>query len=596
MSEQALKQNRPQRILLSGVFGPYGVDDAFGRKENIMELFHNQVTKAQEMASWRFHHLSYGLYFLAANVNADVTVLDFPTQKRFVEELRNGYDVVGISFITPNFLKAQEMARLTRQTSPNSTIVIGGHGAAIEGVEDLIDCDHVVKGEGIRWLRSFLGEDPDAPFVHPTLPTLERQAIFGVPFPGHGASLLVPGVGCVNGCKFCCTSHFFGRTYTAYLSTGKQIFETAKRLADERGSDELFVMDENFLKDRQRAQDLLDEMERHQRYFTFLIFSSAEAITDFGIDNLVRLGVKFVWIGFEASTSKGNFKKNEGIDARTLTQELRDRGIIVLASGILCQEHHTQENIQTDIDFLVGLEADLVQFMLLTPLPVTSLYQDHKRRGILRENLPYEEWHGQKHLTYRHPEFPGDSAEKWLMAAFRQDYEVNSSSMYRVVETVLRGYRRLAALPQRDACLDLRMEQLRQRTLEYSGILPLVRRYAVNELERTRAIALDREIAKVFGAPSIKERLRRIVIQAVAMRWKLRCRLFGDVIQRPTIVTKFKADVKNMAAVSRKTIQFSRVKEAFETLLPVVPLPLPIASKRTEASMAQEAKGIEHSG
>jgi len=556
---------RPQRVLLSGVFGPFGVDDAYGRKENIMELFHNQITKAQEMGSWRFQHRSFGLYFLAANINADVTVLDFPSRKRFMQELKKGYDIVGISFITPNFLKAKEMTRLTRQISPESTIVLGGHGAAIDGVEHLIDCDHVVKGEGIRWLRSFLGEDPDAPFVHPTLSISERQAAFGVPFPGVGANLLVPGVGCVNGCKFCSTTHFFGRKYTPYLSTGRQLFETAQRIADERGIDEFFVMDENFLKDTQRAKELLAEMELHQRYFTFHIFSSAEAITAFGVDNLVRLGVNFVWIGFEASSSQGNFEKNKGIDAKRLTKELRDRGIIVLASGILCQEHHTQENIQTDIDFLVGLEADLVQFMLLTPLPVTALYQDHKRRGLLREDLPFEEWHGQKYLTFRHPEFPGESSEEWIWAAFRKDYEVNSSSMYRVVETVYRGYRHLAALPQRDACLESRMEQFRRRTLEYAGILPLVAKYAVNEIERTRAIALNREIAKLFGKPSMKERLRRVVIRAMALRWNLRCRLFGDVIQPPTIVTKYKADEKNITGVSSKIVPFPCVKEPLET-------------------------------
>ena len=64
-----------KRILLTGVFGPFGVDDAYGRKENIMELFHNQVTKAQGLASFRFHHRSFGLYFIAANLDADVTVL-----------------------------------------------------------------------------------------------------------------------------------------------------------------------------------------------------------------------------------------------------------------------------------------------------------------------------------------------------------------------------------------------------------------------------------------------------------------------------------------------------------------------------------------
>ncbi|MDD5678358.1 MAG: hypothetical protein PHW60_10275 [Kiritimatiellae bacterium] len=35
------------RILLCSVFGPFGVDDAYGRKENLMELYHNQVTRIQ---------------------------------------------------------------------------------------------------------------------------------------------------------------------------------------------------------------------------------------------------------------------------------------------------------------------------------------------------------------------------------------------------------------------------------------------------------------------------------------------------------------------------------------------------------------------
>ena len=327
-------KERP-RVLFAGMFGPYGVDDEYGRKENVMELFHNQVTRSQGPASFRFHHRSFGLYFLAANVEAEVTVLDFPSRARFVRELAAGYDVVGLSFIAPNFSKAREMARLTREHAPGATIVLGGHGTAVEGVEEQIDCDHVVRGEGIRWLRSFLGEDPDAPLVHPALPSTERQSIFGVPVPGPTASLLVPGVGCVNGCNFCATTHFFGKRYTPFLSTGRELFDTACRVADERGTDSFFIMDENFLKDRERALELIAEMERHERYFTFHVFSSAETLVAFGVENLVRLGVDFVWVGLESASAQGTYAKNEGIDARALVRELRDHGISVLASGIL---------------------------------------------------------------------------------------------------------------------------------------------------------------------------------------------------------------------------------------------------------------------
>lgn len=552
LSPKAPEQSRTKKVLLSSVFGPYGVDNAYGRKENIMELFHNQVTKGQGIGSWRFHHRSYGLYLLAANIKADVTVLDFPSYKRFIRELKKGYDIVGISFITPNFLKAQEMARLVRKLAPKSTIVLGGHGAAIEGVKQLIDCDHVIKGEGIGPLRSLLGQNPGAPIAHPALPSVERMSAFGVPFPGVGPILLVTGVGCVNGCKFCATSHFFDRRYTHYISTGKQLFNAASKISDEMGNDEFFIMDENFLKDRQRADELLAEMEKHQRYFRFLMFSSAEAIHGFGIDNLVRLGVSLIWIGVEASGTEGNFEKNRGVDARELIQQLRSRGIAALASGILCQEHHTQQTIQKDIDFMVGLEADLVQFMLLTPLPVTALYEDHNKRGLLRWDLPFEEWHGQKYLSYNHPEFPGDSAEKWVQAAFRQDYEVNSSSMYRFAETALRGYLYLSSISRRDACLELRWRQAREKAILYGSMLPVVAKYAINEIERKRAIALDQEMVNAFGKPGAGQKLRRAIIPLLTMRWKLRCLLRGDVIQPQTIVTKFKAHPDKVASISNK--------------------------------------------
>jgi len=449
--------------------------------------------------------------------------------------------VVGLSFIAPNFVKAREMARLTRRHAPGATIVLGGHGAAIEGVQQRIDCDHVVKGEGIRWMREHLGQDPEAPIEHPALPTTEYQRVLGLPVPGPTSSVLVPGVGCVNGCSFCCTSHFFGLEYTSYVSSGRRLFELARGIADERGSDVFFVMDENFLKDKQRALDFIDQMDRHQRYFSFYLFSSAETIVDFGIENLVRLGVTFLWVGFESKTRKGDFAKNDGIDAKALVRELRDHGISVLASGILCMEHHTPENMQEDIDYLVGLEADLVQFMLLMPLPVTRVYKRFERKGMLRTELPFEEWHGQKMLPWRHPAFPGDEAEKWLGAAFDQDYRENSSSFYRFCQTALRGYETLASTDDRDPNLEARMQQMAERAREYGLALPVVADAPVNDLERRRVRALLADLREMLGPLTLAEKAKRAAAHVIAAAWRVRLRLFGDEIQPKTIVTRYEA-------------------------------------------------------
>src|SRR5262245_22369589 len=128
------------RILLSSVFGPYARDDEHGsRAINPMELYHNQVTRAQGVYSLRMFHRSWGLMLIQANLEAPCRLLDFPSRERFVEELRtHAYDVVGIGAILPNLEKVRAMCRLVREHQPNATIVVGGHVANHPGLRDRI--------------------------------------------------------------------------------------------------------------------------------------------------------------------------------------------------------------------------------------------------------------------------------------------------------------------------------------------------------------------------------------------------------------------------------------------------------------------------
>ena len=72
------------RVLLSSVFGPYAQDDEFGsRAINPMELYHNQVTRAQGGFSLRMFHRSWGIMMIQQNISAPCAVLDFPTARIF---------------------------------------------------------------------------------------------------------------------------------------------------------------------------------------------------------------------------------------------------------------------------------------------------------------------------------------------------------------------------------------------------------------------------------------------------------------------------------------------------------------------------------
>jgi len=189
------------QVLLTSVFGPYAQDDEFGsRRINPMELYHNQVTRAQGSFSLRMFHRSWGIMMIQENISAPSTLLDFPTREAFLEELTgHHYDIVGISSIIVNVGKVREMCRMVRELSPGSTIVVGGHVAAVPGIEHMIDADHIVRGDGISWMRSFLGEDVSAPIRHPHILSGFDVRTMGIKIPtpsGGTAATIIPSVGC----------------------------------------------------------------------------------------------------------------------------------------------------------------------------------------------------------------------------------------------------------------------------------------------------------------------------------------------------------------------------------------------------------------
>jgi B12 binding domain len=241
------------RVLFTSVFGPYAQDDEFGsRSMNPMELYHNQVTRAQGAFSLRMFHRSWGIMMIQANISAPCTVLDFPTREAFVRELTtHDYDIVGISSIIVNVGKVREMCRVVRELSPQSVIVVGGHVAAIPGVETMIDADHIVRGEGIRWMREYLGENPEAPIRHPEIVSGLKARILGVSLPdgkGATAATIIPSVGCPMGCNFCTTSSFFGGKgkFVNFYETGDELFEVMSHMESALKVQTFFVMDENF--------------------------------------------------------------------------------------------------------------------------------------------------------------------------------------------------------------------------------------------------------------------------------------------------------------------------------------------------------------
>jgi radical SAM superfamily enzyme YgiQ (UPF0313 family) len=444
------------RVLLTSVFGPYAQDDEYGsRKINPMELYHNQVTRVQGIFSLRMFHRSWGLMLIQANIDAPCTLLDFPDLERFVAEITtNEYDMVGISSIIPNIGKVRKMCELVREHLPAATIVVGGHLANMPDLSERIDADHIVKGEGVRWMRRFLGEDEDQPINHPRILSGIGERIMGVPTSGKSgdtAATLIPSVGCPMGCNFCSTSAMFGGKghCVHFYDTGDELFQVMCDLEKDLGVRSFFIMDENFLMHRKRALRLLDLMTEHGKPWALYVFSSANVLRSYTMEQLVGLGIFWVWMGLEGQNSQ--YDKLKGADTRKLVGELQSQGIRVLGSSIIGLEEHTPENIDAAIDYAVSHDTDFHQFALYTAIPGTPLHAEKLAAGTLldEDECPLADSHGEHQFNHRHAHLaPGQEIEL-LLRAFRRDFEVNGPSVIRLTRTMLKGWQRYKNHPDR---------------------------------------------------------------------------------------------------------------------------------------------------
>lgn len=494
------------RVLLSSVFGPYARDDEYGsRKINPMELYQNQVTRVQGAYSLRMFHRTFALLMIQANIDAPCTVLDFPSLDRFTHEVKaNSYEIIGISSIAPNIEKVRVMCKLIRRHQPNAMIIVGGHIASIENLQEMIDADQIVKGDGIPWFRNFLGQDLEAPLKHPMVYSAFGTRIVGLSLrdnPGDVAAILIPSVGCPIGCNFCSTSSLFGGKgrFINFFKTGDELFNVMCEMESKLKVRSFFILDENFLLHRKRALRLLELIEEHRKSWALSVFSSARVMKSYTIEQLVGLGIIWVWMGLEGKTNR--YRKLNDVATRDLVRNLQSHGIRVLGSTIIGLENHTPENINDTIEYAVNHETDFHQFMLYTPNPGTPLYEQHKKAGTLFNESEFfmADAHGQYRFNYRHPHISKGQEGQFLINAFKRDFYVNGPSLSRLIRTMLKGWQRYKNNPDERIRGRYKWDTAPIRTTYAGAVWAMKKRFRKNKTVQHKLNGLLRDLYQEFG-------------------------------------------------------------------------------------------------
>ncbi len=562
--------SRP-RILMTSIFRPFSVPNKFNLPgdEQFLDYFSNRLTREPGLFVLHDNHPTVAPHMMASNVEADVTVMETPTLEEFREELKKNYDILGISFLTLHFPKLVHMITLARKLAPATRIIIGGFGTALHDLARL-EIDGICEGEGVAYLRNFLGESTDQRVDHPLL-TVDTRLRVAVQYPGLGSSrsgIIVNGFGCPHACEFCATSAYFGKRHVPFVATGSHLYDLMAHYDRSLGVRDFIIYEEDFFLYRRQIVEYLQAFEQRPAPYSFACYSTVKALTQFPIRDLVRAGLSHVWIGVESVESP--FNKSVGRPIEELFDELQFYGVTTTGSIIAGMDHHSRANLAREFEHLASLFPSTVQISNLIASPKTDLRDRLEREGRLLPDVDIREAHLYSDIV-SHPEFSRGELRGWIFRGYDHIYETIGPSLYRILQTWFRGWTALST--DADRLLKLRAEVLARRIRALAPVLLETSEFLPNDEIRSRVAALLSGIRSQMGDWSVAERAGASRIRYVFERERLRRQQEGPHIYEPeTRVSYYGAGQPGMAfrGAVRSSIPRAVVSAAVQTL-PVIP-------------------------
>ena len=320
-------------------------------------------------------------------------------------------DIVSISTITSTAPRAYAIADKVRNMG--IPVIMGGPHVTFLPDEALRHADFVIRGEGEKALSLFIDSwESDKNFSPvPNLSYISNNGnvhnpqtaytcdLDTLPFPDFSllqgkikkiaGKRIIPvqtSRGCPFDCSFCSVTGMFGKKYR-YRSTGNIMREL--RIYNSR-KNFLFFYDDNFTANPKRAKELLRAMISEKLQFQW----STQVRVDIAKDTeLVRLmkkaGCHTLFIGFESvnTSSLKEMKKKQTVpEMMNATKILRKNRIHIHGMFVYGFDHDDWQTVKETVKFAKKAKLTSTQFLILTPLPGSELYNTLNAENRIKFN------------------------------------------------------------------------------------------------------------------------------------------------------------------------------------------------------------------
>ena len=340
---------------------------------------------------------------IAASIPRDYAVRIIDERLRAVR----GDENADLVFITALSFSAQRayrvMARFQKRKIPT---VIGGVHATVLPEEAARFADSVVVGEAEGVLAALL-DDFSTGRLKPIYRGKSPDDLDAVPAPRLDLlnwrhrlflSSIQTSRGCPHDCNFCSVPAVSGHRLRlkSIAAIEKELWHLRRLRARQ-----LFVVDDNFLVNKERALAIIRLFHRHG--FSWMAFANLSIHEDDEfLSALGDGGCRSLFLGLESINSDVPMRKNSsccGVEnMRRAVSRIHRHGIGIQGSFIFGFDEDRVEVFQETAAFIQENGIELPHICILTPFPGTALFQQFEEEG----RLLHRDWqqYDMNHIVY----------------------------------------------------------------------------------------------------------------------------------------------------------------------------------------------------
>ncbi len=292
---------------------------------------------------------------------------------------------------------AESVGEIVARCGQQSKTMIGGGPLFSTGRELFPQVQHVVIGEAEDVMPALIA-DMQAGQLHPTYQSPHKPELAGTPIPrwdlirlrDYATMAVQFSRGCPFNCEFCDIIQMYGRT--PRIKQPSQLIAELDALLDAGWSDDIFIVDDNFIGHPRMAKALLREIVAwRQRRGAKLAFTTEASLNLVDIPEMLELmvqaGIRRLFIGIESPQTESLVEcgkvQNTRCDMMQAVRKIQDAGIEAMGGFIVGFDNDGPDVFERQWRFIQRSGIVTAMVGMLNAVPQTRLYARLKQEGRL---------------------------------------------------------------------------------------------------------------------------------------------------------------------------------------------------------------------